>query len=806
MKTINRNGDDVMKLICLFLCISLFLTSCQNRKEPESDIPPKTNLLQTELAASLLSAASKAEIPEKLLDLYELGVVAFEVGDWDYIPLYEPDGTESAADGLYPFFIEGKGWGYIDPLGQIVVEPQYLYADNFYDGYACVNLIGTYTDSFGNTVDNPCTYIDTSGNECVGIYPRAYRFGEGLAVVEDDNDILYLIDSAGTVINCLGEDIYVDDEVSMHDSRLLFRSRSEQKYGYFDEAGNVVIPPSFPWARPFSEKAAAVEMENGNLGYIDTNGRLFLQTQTDINSVRSEIDMIPGASTCDFSEGIAKVDTIYIDKNGCQQKIENGCGMLSNGLIAFRDDNGKYGYANINGEVIIPAKYYFADDFTDCGLAFVLSDEVFPENDAVPDAVYNYNHFRGYIDTAGNEVIPCEYYERPDVGARHMYYFPWYGSGVIEVYKEGYTYYFNSEGTLIGKKTQIRHLQYDDTVCYINLAEYYNKIKPKSDYIRLSFDDSKPATGLYSTLIWNKGHHRWFLLNSNGTLLDSSQYTYAYSSREGYALVEKKNDYGTHYDPFGQRLLKDTVWTYVNVQGEECLGYYLAAGEFHDGIAIVRDAEQNIHAIDTTGAVLHSWKNGDIKGVGDFYNGMAWIQTTDDLYGYINTDFEVVIKPQYLYADRFSENLAAVCMNEKLAYLDKSGTIVIQTELDYYPDFETDYNSLIEDRRFSDGYAYMYTEDGHYFIDRSGNVLLSEALSPFVHGLAIAQGDNGKFGYINHKGEWIIAPQYHSVLPFMDNGLALVFGDEVLAEDHPDVGAMPYCRITVDISMHPAKL
>ena len=44
----------------------------------------------------------------------------------------------------------------------------------------------------------------------------------------------------------------------------------------------------------------------------------------------------------------------------------------------------------------------------------------------------------------------------------------------------------------------------------------------------------------------------------------------------------------------------------------------------------------------------------------------------------------------------------------------------------------------------------------------------------FRFGMVPAKSDNGKHGYINMNGDWVIEPQYEDTYPFFHNGLAMV--------------------------------
>ncbi len=103
-------------------------------------------------------------------------------------------------------------------------------------------------------------------------------------------------------------------------------------------------------------------------------------------------------------------------------------------------------------------------------------------------------------------------------------------------------------------------------------------------------------------------------------------------------------------------------------------------------------------------------------GAGGFSEGLARINI-DKKCGYIDQTEQVVIQPQFDWAERFCEELAAVKIDKKWGYIDKSGQLVIQPQFDWA-------------KEFSEGLA------------------------------AIAYDINWKFGYINKIGRIIIQPQF----------------------------------------------
>lgn len=123
----------------------------------------------------------------------------------------------------------------------------------------------------------------------------------------------------------------------------------DNRWGYKDEQGKVVIQPQYVWADKFSEGLAGVRIGDKH-GYINENGIIVIQPSY--------------ASVGKFSEGLARVG-----------------------------NNKKYGYINKQEEFVNQQPFDGALDFSE-GMAAVMIDKKW-----------------GYIDNTGNEAIPFEFDE-----------------------------------------------------------------------------------------------------------------------------------------------------------------------------------------------------------------------------------------------------------------------------------------------------------------------------------------------------------------------------------------------------------
>jgi len=147
----------------------------------------------------------------------------------------------------------------------------------------------------------------------------------------------------------------------------VFAARTERGYGYVAIDGQTVIGFQYDAALPFSEGIAAVR-KDGLWGYIDHQG------QTALGFGYEE------AGT--FCRGLAAVrvsqdaSTVYINPQGEEVLAGSwsaGYSFTGDGLARVVVE-GKYGYINLKGRLVIDARYRDAVDFGS-GYAAVRSGE-----------------------------------------------------------------------------------------------------------------------------------------------------------------------------------------------------------------------------------------------------------------------------------------------------------------------------------------------------------------------------------------------------------------------------------------------
>lgn len=286
--------------------------------------------------------------------------------------------TKSTPEIFYPVLVSGQ-WGYINQLGQVTIEPQFQIAGNFSAGFAPVRYQWRW--AFVNTEGE----LEIDGN---GVFQNTDFFSEEIAAVRVEGRVGFLDNSGSFIINPRFR-----DAGRFNDNRCFVRSLDYRRYFYIDQKGEELPLPqgiqSFDAIEEgdFSNERALVHF-NDKYGYIDTKGELIIQ------NIYQEA--LP------FSENLAAVQVAerwgFIDKNGefeiSPQFIR--VGSFSNGLAPARLNSNFYGFINTKGEMQIPEQFDEVRNFSEKRAAVKLEERW------------------GFIDTDGSPIIPPQFEQVDD--------------------------------------------------------------------------------------------------------------------------------------------------------------------------------------------------------------------------------------------------------------------------------------------------------------------------------------------------------------------------------------------------------
>lgn len=162
---------------------------------------------------------------------------------------------------------------------------------------------------------------------------------------------------------------------------------------------------------------------------------------------------------------------------------------------------------------------------------------------------------------------------------------------------------------------------------------------------------------------------------------------------------------------------------------------------------------------ETTGKVEVDFKYDEVR---KFSEEMAAVKVNGK-WGFINKSGKEVIKPEYDAATDFENGFARVKLNGRWGCINKKGKVVVPIE----------YNIVLS---ISEGLAgvrrgYIYEEETGY-VDMSGNEVVPfnsyGKFSSFSGGLACVSL-SGRHGFINQLGEVVIKLKYDDAYGFSDN-------------------------------------
>ena len=253
--------------------------------------------------------------------------VGVSIGEKDYI-IIDRSGKKITQDshytyildcfseGLCPVEVEDDLWGFVDKSGVMVIKPQFKYAYSFSEGLSAVELEGRRG------------YINHTGQlQIPNRYKAAHSFSEGLALTtvlvekktagltfwrskEENSDEKYgFINKNGDVV------IEHRFEYARSFSDGLAAVKTKEKWGFVDRLGNMVINANYGFVNNFSEGLVGFSLSNSSrkYGYMDKTGRVVIEPQF--------------ATAFDFKNGLAHVEwsakTGYIDRSGRTVFVES---------------------------------------------------------------------------------------------------------------------------------------------------------------------------------------------------------------------------------------------------------------------------------------------------------------------------------------------------------------------------------------------------------------------------------------------------------------------------------------------------
>lgn len=366
----------------------------------------------------------------------------------DKVEIILPANIVPGWENLYPvmykmgFISLDHKSGYVTLEGDFAFELESVTAMPFKEGLACI-MVDEGEEGY------VYYYINAKGEKQFGTgFMSNNAFNGGRAAVYCKDDRWRVIDIENNAVYLLDKEIH---EAYNEYSEGMLGVRSgkgiDDRYGYCDEYGNLVVPMTWRAGGQYSEGLAAVvkqDKEDNSTKYIDKKGNIVLDVGV------NNYDPISGLGNHAFLEGVAYVDGYYVDKNGKKavvvpQKILNQDGFIegkpfSEGLAAitiYEKTESKTYFINKAGKIVIDSLPYIAGNFYN-GVAYITSDAL---------------QF-GFINTKGQILVKSDEYN--NIGSTNPYIDLTYDfeNGLCRVWhmgEETWQGYIDTKGNIICK-------------------------------------------------------------------------------------------------------------------------------------------------------------------------------------------------------------------------------------------------------------------------------------------------------------------------------------------------------------------
>lgn len=266
----------------------------------------------------------------------------------------------------------------------------------------------------------------------------------------------------------------------------------------------------------------------------------------------------------------------------------------------------------------------------------------------------------------------------------------------------------------------------------------------------------------------SKDSEHWGYIDMYGRQVIPCQYLDVGVFSEGLARVARQEDAEQEYinDPRDGRVPYglSMKYTYINRRGERAFSnVYSACGDFHYGLAYMRDPNGRYGFIDKTGKMAIPC---ELEAAHDFCDSVALVKY-DGKWFFIDLSGKMVVQENFKEGRIYDyhEGIAAAADADKdwdytkWRYINKRGEDVVPGKWNQVSRFSegcavVDYSKVID----KEGNEVFRLKDGEHSAS-SSNLVESYANSAFSDRLLLVKNDDTKEGgYVDHQG--------HIVIPF----------------------------------------
>jgi hypothetical protein len=464
----------------------------------------------------------------------------------------------------------------------------------------------------------------------------------------------------------------------------------DHKYGYINDSGNYVIPPQYASAFSFSEGWGIVK-----LGSVTTD----LKKKTAGKTV---------ARNAEISDSVGQY--AFIDKNGMLMKNKQNQTWFFTDARYFKEGKaavcyGKFWfYINTSGEIILPAN--LANHVNTISLKDNISTYInestcyldaytFSEGLAAIKTSRNW----GFINATGAEQVVCEY-ERVDD----------FHEGFAGVKKNGKWGHIDKKGAIVTNLDYDWVYRFSEGMAVVKLGKKFGFVDNTGNLVIDCRYDLAAGFANGESLVKIAGKESY--INPKGECVRNCA-NYEDANSPNYWEFAYKNCI------YGRRgVAKNGKWGFTGCDGKIVIPLeYDNVNEFDSivGLAVVKKGGKS-GLINANGAMVAPIRYDAIK---PFQNGYACFNENGK-WGILNISGSVVIKALYDKLSEYSDGLMAATKNGLSGYIDTSG---------------------------SEKIPFVY-----------------ELAEPFNNGVAMVSKDN-KFGFINKKNVAVVPFKFTNIYP-----------------------------------------
>lgn len=517
-------------------------------------------------------------------------------------------------------------------------------------------------------------------------------------------------------------------DYTQHDQRFqqqAYLTCEDCEWGYINTQGEVVVPPSFTFAKDFVNEVGIVACE-GKWGMVNREAKIVLPCQYD------EVKFLENTNNRIVKVYINEPKYGLIDTLG-QLKVSTAydeIGSFSEGRLAVRR-NGLWGFVNTDGLEVIPCRFREVQNFSE-GLAAARLGSGW-----------------GIINKQGQIVIDFQYNR---MGSFH--------NGLAWVHTSGGMGYINREGEMAIAPRFDRAYSFQLGIARVQVDNKLGLINAQGHYVqRPRYTDIQPYDEHGLAIVQHGNNHlRYGLIDRSGKLITRQAFREIQPFSEGLAAVRQRDDWG-FIDTTGQWAIPEQFskaasfsegMAAVQINGQ--CGYINRLGQivvpctyskcldFNGGKAVVYQGMRRAGLVNKEGELLFE---PSVDRLLNFQEGRGLVRDEQYRFYYI-TEQASPYEGYYQRASEFNHGVAVVQVNGKWGIINQRGIQIIPPKYDRIESFEN-------------GFAKVRIKGFNGLASVKGELIVQpnyEYISYAGAGLfRVEKGD--KIGYFDLEGEWV---------------------------------------------------